>query len=155
MHIFLTHLEGLPPKETYQPGCDSKTAEVDCISNWEELFCILQNMAKVEGTLAIPYSPIMLLIHLNKPSGISNNSYCQLFNLEDDCAMIAIYSQSIFAVFPGALWVSLIVPAYIGNVQSWLSVAIVETFWSLPLPFCSRHESVIANIARQVHISGL
>ena len=150
-----SHSEGLPPRKSHRPGCDAKTAEVDCISNWEELFCVLQNKAREKGTLVIPVSPILLLIHLHKhasnASGVYNNSYCQLSDSEDDCAMIAVYSQSIFAVYPVALLVSLfVVTTKIGNVQQWLSMSIVETSWSLPLPFCSRNDGVIAEIMHQV-----
>ena len=105
----------------------------------------------------IPVTPILLLIHLHKhasnASGVYNNSYCQLSDSEDDCAMIAVYSHSIFEDYPGALLVPLIVAAEVRNMQLWLNMTIVETSWSLPLPFCSRQDPVIIEIVHQVYIN--
>ena len=156
---YLSHPEGMPPKETYRPGCDSKTAKVDCISNWEELYCILQE-AKEKGIFVILSSrrlPFLLLVHIHKQagnaSGAYSNSYCQLSDSDEECKMIAVYSQSIFQVYPGALLFSLGVTGEVSpNFQRWLSITIVATSWSLPLPFCSWdfYEGII-NIVHEVH----
>ena len=64
--------DGLASKNTYPPGCNSKT-EVGCISNWEDVFCILQKNAMEKSRLdrlGSHWSAILLLIH-----NIGRNTY--------------------------------------------------------------------------------
>ena len=125
------------------------------ISNWEELFYIFEKEGKGKKTLLIPSSRsihTMLLMHIhsyvNEGSAVYNNgvtlnssSYCQLSDSEDECAMIAVYSHSIFDVYPAALLLSLCVISleFMHHFQYELQLSIAETSWTLPLPFCSGH----------------
>ena len=83
-------------------------------------------------------------IYSSEVSGVSyddatlnSSSYCQLSDSEDECAMTAVYSQSIFSVYPATLLI------FLGNVLDSnfgpviMRHAITETSWRLPLPFCS------------------
>ena len=133
--------DGLASKNTCQPGCGSKT-EVDCISNLEEVFCILQKNAIEKSRLDMPGSShrfaILLLIHIH--SGASNNSYCpsSANSACAPCHVFAVYSSPIFEVYPAALLLSMSMPDEImTNFQDWLQQTIVETSWNLPLPLCS------------------
>ena len=87
-------------------------------------------------------------------SGIYNNSYCQVSDSEDDCAMIAVYSHSIFEYYLAVLLMS-IATAELKNMQLWRNMSIVETSCSLTLSFCSRHDPVIIEIVHQVYINDL
>ena len=142
----------LASKNTYQPGCGSK-AEVDCISNLEEVFCVLQKNAIEKSRLDMPgsshWSAILLLIHIH--SGASNDSYCQASANSVPCHVFAVYSSPIFEVYPAALLLSMSMPDEImTNFQDWLQQTIVETSWNLPLPLCSWEDHVIGEIVHQV-----
>ena len=119
------------------------------------MLAIFQNEAKEKGLSLIPSSRVpfsLLLIHLHnytsEASGVSydgatlnSSSYCQLSDSEDECAMIAVYSQSIFSVYPATLLIFLgyLLDSLHQNSVLRYVYTITETFWRLPLPFCSGH----------------
>ena len=135
------------PANKYQwsipwPVCDPKTTEVKCLSNWEEMFCILQK-ENVPAILRVsyPFPPPMLLTYIHAKDANNRSGYCQLSDSVNECLMIAVYSQSIFYICPGALLLTLGGPFEVfTHFHYWLSVTIVEIGWILPLPICSRHE---------------
>ena len=140
----LIHTVGLPPKNI-QPSCELGTTEVTCIASWKDLF--FQKEA-IKGATLIPistYSPSLLLIHIhnyvnNASDRFNSSKYCQLSEPKDECALIAVYSQTIFDLYPGALLISL--GACIWNsplVQLWQRKTIVEISWTLSIPYCSGH----------------
>ena len=130
----------------YQPWpvCDPKTIEVKCLSNWEEMFCILQESAPAVFQASYPFPSPMLLTHIHTRDASSANNrsgYCQLSDSINECQMIAIYSQCIFYICPGALLITLGGPFEVfTHFRYWLSVTIVEIAWTLPLSVCSKHE---------------
>ena len=150
---FSLHTEGLPPGNTYQSVCNLKSTEVNCISNLKELMCIFQKDRDEHDTPKIPTSgfPSMWLIHIHNFVGegndISNNgfttnssSYCQVSDPEDVCATHAVYSQAIFDAYPAALLACLTpILEYSNRFQFGLWMSIIETSWTVPLPFCSGH----------------
>ena len=137
----------------HKPRFKLGTTELSCIASWQELLAIFQSEAKEKGLSLIPSSRVpffLLFIHLrnytSEVSGVSydgvtfnSSSYCQLSDSEDECAIIAVYSQSIFSDYPTTLLI------FLGNLldSNYNSVlmrhAITETSWRLPLPFCSGH----------------
>ena len=141
--FYISHTARLPLKNGNQPlpVCDSKTAEVKCLSSWKEAFCVSQK--ERAPYFPISFLPPLLLIHIHARDTSSANTssrYCQLSDSEDECKMVAVYSQPIFQSYPAALWVSLAGPFEVfSHFQHLLSVTIVETTWTLPLPVCSRH----------------
>ena len=150
----------------YQPDHKAGSTAVTCISNWQDLFNIFQKEAKEKRTTLIPSSRRiypMLLIHIhnwthlhNKPVTINSSSYCQPLDSEDECMMIAVYSHSVFAVYPPALLMSLIFELeYVQRFQFWLRNTIKETSWILPLPFCSGHigHNAMADLVYEVSVS--
>ena len=99
-----------------------------CIGNWQDLFDIFQKEARENRTTLIPSSRKtypMLLIHIrnlaqfqNSRKVAINSSSCQLSDVADECAMIAIYSNTILEVYPEALLMSLsFVTEYFKNFQ--------------------------------------
>ena len=136
----------------HKPKFKLGATELSCIASWQDLLAIFQNEAKEKGLSLIPSSRVpffLLFIHLHnytiEVSGVSydsatmnSSSYCQLSDSEDECAMTAVYPQSIFGIYPTTLLI------FLGNLldlnyNSVLKHAITETFWRLPLPFCSGH----------------
>ena len=136
---------------------------MDCISNWEELFCILQREAEEKGTSVVSmFSHIVLLIHVHKYTSTSSavynsSSYCQLSDSIAECEIVAVYSQSIFDTYPGALLLSLSGGNEVSvHFQRWLRMTIVEISWILPLPFCSRFNPGDKEVVHEVcTVSGL
>ena len=125
---------------TSKPQQDEGT----CIANWHDLACIFQKETKrappfpTEGSL-----PTLLLVHIHtdasNPSDVHNSSnYCQLSEPDDKCTVVAVYSQTIFDVYPAALLVSftLVVgnPSVVRHVQK---ITISEIPWTQPIPLCS------------------
>ena len=137
------HAVGLSPKNI-QPRCELATAEVTCISSWQDLVYILQ-----EDTKSAPLFPasrslhLLLLIHIHKDGrnvsdACNNSNYCQLSELDDKCTVVAVYSQTIFEVYPAALLLSFILAyGYPSTVQHLQNYTITEISWTLPMPFCS------------------
>ena len=152
-NCFSFHTEGLPPRNTYQSVCNLKSTEVNCVSNSMELWCIFQKDRYENDSPQIPTFgfPPVWLIHIHSYVGegydISTNrvttnssSYCQVSDPEDVCAMHAVYSQTIFDAYPAALLTCLIpILEYFSHFQFWLLTTIIETSWTVPLPFCSEH----------------
>ena len=85
--------------------------------------------------------PTLLLIHIH--ADVSNAS--DVYNSSsywppsgDECAVYAVYSQSIFAVYPSALLIAFgLVIGYTSDVQRWQYQIIAEITWTLQKPFCS------------------
>ena len=156
----ISTLEDVAQKKTKEERSlftPSPTSTLSCIANWQDMFYLFQKDTKGNRTALIPSSRFLhplLLIHINHyPDGasgvyynngltINSSSYrhCQLSDSEDECAMIAVYSQSIFNVYPAALLLCLsAVLQYFTHFGWWLGITIVEISWTLPLPFCSGH----------------
>ena len=121
-----------------------------CISNWQDLFGLFQKEARENRTTLFPSSRRiypMLLIHIhnwthlhNKPVTINSSRPCQPLDSEDECMIIAVYSHSVFAVYPPALLMSLVFEIeHVQRFKFWLRSSIEERSWILPLPFCSGH----------------
>ena len=94
---------------------------------------------------SLAMTPSLLLVHIhNAPAGeacsadINSSSYCLLSDSIDECKIFAVYSQSIFGIYPAALLACMsAVLSLFSNYQWYLMTTIVETSWTLPLPFCS------------------
>ena len=137
------HAVGLSPKNI-QPRCEPATAELACISSWQDLVYILQ-----KDTKRAPLFPTsrslhpLLLIHIHKDGrnvsdACNSSNYCQLSVPSKKCTTVAVYSQTIFDVYPAALLVSFtLVVGYPSAVQRAQRHTILEIPWTLPMPFCS------------------
>ena len=137
------HAVGLSPKNI-QPRCELATAELACISSWQDLVYILQ-----KDTKSAPLFPAsrslhpLLLIHIHKDGrnvsdACNSSNYCQLSEPSDKCTIVAVYSQTIFDVFPAALLVSFsLVYGNPSAVQRLQNYTITEISWTLLMPFCS------------------
>ena len=91
--------------------------------------------------VSYPFPSPMLLTHIHAKDANNRSDYCQLSDSVNECLMIAVYSQSIFYICPGALLLTLGGPFEVfTHFHYWLSVTIVEMAWTIPLPFCSRHD---------------
>ena len=138
----------------HKPSFKLGATELSCIASWQDLLAVFQNEAKEKGLSLIPSPRVQLFrlfIHLHnytsEVSGVSydgatvnSSSYCQLSDSEDECTMFAVYSQSIFRIYPPTLLLSLGRLLDFTHIYSWLlKHAIIETSWRLPLPFCSGH----------------
>ena len=139
-------------QKLHEPSFKLDATELSCIASWQELLAIFQNEAKKKGLSLIPSSrdpfPVLVIHFRNytrEAFGVSNDgitfnssSYCQLSDSEDECAMIAVYSQPIFSFYPAALLIYLGTLWDLPHMHSWLlKHTTTETSWRLPLPFCS------------------
>ena len=138
------HAVGLSPKNI-QPRFELATSEVTCISSWQDLAYILQ-----KDTKRAPLFPAsrslhpLLLIHIHKDGknisdACNSSNYCQLSELDDKCTVVAVYSQTIFDVYPAALLVSITLAyGYPSALLQYLQDrTMTEISWTLPMPFCS------------------
>ena len=154
--IIHPNADGLPSKKLHKQSFKLGATELTCIASWQELLAIFQNEANEKGLSLIPSPRIpfpVLLIHLrnytSKAFGVSHDSvtsnsssYCQLSDSSEECAVIAVYSQSIIEYYPTALLATLGAVLQYSNMKLWLQLTIIETSWRLPLPFCSGHFEV-------------
>ena len=142
------HAVGLSPKNI-QPRCELATSEVTCISSWQDLVYIFQKDTK-RAPLFPPSRSLhpLLLIHIHKDGRNTSDAYdrnnlCHPSELDDKCTVVAVYSQTVFDVYPAALWVSSVsvVAGSPSTVQSLQDHAMTEISWTLQMPFCSEHRS--------------
>ena len=85
--------------------------------------------------------PPLLLIHIH----MDTTNVSDLYNSSsywppsgDECAVQAVYSQSIFAVYPSALLIAFALAiGYTSDVQRWQYHSMAEITWTLQKPFCS------------------
>ena len=130
-----------------QPTNKEATTEVTCIGNWHDLVNIFQKETKRAPPFpTVGFLSTLLLVHIHtdasNPSDVHNSSnYCQLSELDepaDNCTVVAVYSQTIFDVYPAALLVSsTLVVGYPSAVQRAQRHTISEITWTLPIPLCS------------------
>lgn len=136
---------GLAPKNT-QPSGELATAEGTCIASWQDLLYMSQK--EPERVQLFPTTlralPPLLLIHIhmdatNVSDLYNSSSYCPLS--VDQCVVLAVYSQSIFAVYSGTLLVSFgLAIGYTSDaVQRWQYRSMAEITWTLQKPLCSRY----------------
>ena len=133
---------GLAPKNT-QPSGELATAEGTCIASWQDLLYMSQNEPErvqlFPNTLKVLPPLLLIHIHMDATNGsdlYNSSSYCPLSG--DQCAVLAVYSQSIFAVYPVALLVSFgLAIGYTSAVQHWQYLSMAEITWTLQKPLCS------------------
>ena len=68
----------------------------------------------------------------------NRNNFCHLSELDDQCRVVVVYSQTIFDVYPPALLVSFtLVVGSPSTVQRVQDHTMTEISWTPQMPFCS------------------